>query len=358
MTPAADPEIRTAVPEDAASLSELSFRVWGSRVPHEFWRWRYFENPFGTSEMGVTVDEGRIVGRAGGHCLPMHTKVGDRIALHVSDNEIEEAYRSGATLLRMNGAVRAKHGGMPDYVAFQFAVAVDEARDYSIVVLGFEPVFPIVKFVKIVDPGPYLARKLPIPNVDLLWDPYRAMQRWRAGRRAPAGSERPDPGSVAFFDRLWERCEKRDVMVRKDGEYIRWRYLECPGMDYAVHVIRDGPAEGFVISHVVEKDGVRYGILDDLLCVSDSREAMEALCSVAVRDLIGRRVDAVLTWTRDGGTLSAALRELRFIPRPTPLTWIVGPGNDSCADEMLQDPASWSYRLGDVGTWMHSSPDL
>ena len=76
------------------------------------------------------------------------------------------------------------------------------------------------------------------------------------------------------IDRLWERVAPRlDLAVRRDSNYLNWKYVEPPHVRYSVAILRrdDEPHGYAVYRHLREPQGRVTQIVDFLVDPSDER---------------------------------------------------------------------------------------
>lgn len=89
------------------------------------------------------------------------------------------------------------------------------------------------------------------------------------------------------FDRLWERCRRaHSVMLVRDCLYLRWRFTQRPGAEYAIWAAtRGSEAVGYMITRHVDRGGERWGYLVDFLVEGRSAALFELLLDAAVEGL-------------------------------------------------------------------------
>lgn len=159
--------------------------------------------------------------------VPMWTSGRCHLAVQIGQNEVRKPYRPTGLHFRLSNMIFSEFLANRG-VDLCFGVAIQEARDLSTALMGFEEVGPIHKLVRIVNPLPHLRKlwKLPLPR----WG--RSPLSWRlraASTRALRGC------SVTPFDHFgeahqdaWRRYAGRGVMTCRDAEYLEWRYVDCP----------------------------------------------------------------------------------------------------------------------------------
>lgn len=81
------------------------------------------------------------------------------------------------------------------------------------------------------------------------------------------------------FDALWERVSARlDLSVRRDADYLNWKYIEPPHVRYAVAALRrNEEAHGYAVyRHIREPQG-RVTQIVDLLADPDDERGLKTL---------------------------------------------------------------------------------
>ena len=143
----------------------------------------------------------------------------------------------------------------------------------------------------------------------------RARERMRAeGEGLEARALERFPGDVLALSRGVESCF--GVMVRRDAEYLDWRFLQNPsGLHRAVGLFRPG---GDLAAYVVVQlpaEGGAVGYLVDVLAQDES--ALHAALAAGLDVLEEAGVSVVESWAMDGTWWSERLADNGFLaPRP------------------------------------------
>jgi hypothetical protein len=272
------------------------------------------------------------------------------VASQMEHNEILASHRSSGLFFRLaNTVVREL---LPaGAIDFCFGVAIQETRDLSTVLMGFDEVGPISKLVKIVNPVAHLRKKCKLPLPRFLGRPVAWGTRL-AVSRALRGF------TVARFDHFsevegagWHADHARHLIASRDPSYMEWRYVSCPLPFYEKLQLRAaGEPVGWTVCHTFEEHGVRYGVLDE--CFASSADGVEAVANLAIGALLDRDVDAVVAWSPPATGLHQALLGLGFARRPSPRSLIVRPVSDRVASSLLSSEESWYYTIGDTEYWL------
>jgi hypothetical protein len=203
-------------PSDAADVIALHRRVFGTDIDAAWYRWKYA----GAPAAGVRDEDGRLIAHCGG--IPRRLVAAGRTiaALQIGDVMVEPRARGWLT----------RRGPFFQVSRHLYASQVGAGRPYE---LAFG--FPNERHLRL---G---------VSLGLMYDggPVLALE-WPAG---------PAPGSrcsrIGFEARALDRLAGRAwsamrrglghrVAGSRDAAYLRWRYGERPGHDYAMHAVRTG----------------------------------------------------------------------------------------------------------------------
>ena len=142
-------------------------------------------------------------------------------------------------------------------------------------------------------------------------------------------------------------------MVCRDASYLEWRYTACPLKHYEKLQLSSGDSPlGWVVYHVIEEQGIRYGVLDECFGPEDDGQSIGRLVDVAVWGLLRQDVAAIVAWAAPSTALYRALREHRFVRRPSPRSLIVRAVSDRAPVANLASEDRWYYTIGDTEYWL------
>jgi hypothetical protein len=335
---------------DEKKLAVFNQEACGNSSSPEFWRWKYFENPAGPAIIALAVDGERIVGRVGE--IPVRIKMGERevLAAQAVDTDILEEYRRGTTFFQMACLVSEKSKAYG--VSFNFGFAVKLTYEISIKFLGFHRAARVRKWVKILDPTPFLRKALKIPLIPVsMGKGIRGVMAWRNKRRAHKKAVISELSSFdERFDRLWEEAIKGEVMVVRDSTYLNWRYTRCPVAEYKILAIENkGRIEGFLILQLIRREGILYGYIVDMLVVKEKENCLNDLFPSAIDYFYQQGVAAVVCWIPDSSYLCHFLKSMGFLTRPVSHYVIVNSYDEEeeTPPDILKQEKNWFYTFGD-----------
>jgi len=341
---------RLATVEELERVTAFSREAAGVDIPPQYWRWRYFDNPAGPSGIVIALDGERIVGSMSAFAVPFRLGGQRLLSSQLGENNILRSHRSTSVYFQLAVTVFRELLDRRG-IDFCFGIAPKETRDLSVVLMEFDEVGPISKLVKIVNPVPHLRKKSKLPLPRSLGTPFAMGRRWAAGRALR-------DFTVARFDHFSEvddggrqQDHAGHVIASRDPSYMEWRYVSCPLRCYEKVQLRSGgELLGWVVYHVLEEQGVRYGVLDE--CFSSTQGGAGPVVDLAIGAFLERGVDAVVAWASPSTTLHRALRSRGFVPRPSPRWLIARPFTDRVPASVLSSEDSWYYTIGDTDYWL------
>ena len=186
----------------------------------EHFRWKYRDNPFGAGRISLTFDsDGRLVGHYSGYSVPFRFDGKDVIAHQIGDTMTDPAVRHigrGPTSVLGRTALHFYETFCEDQVAFNYGFNVANIQKFSLRFLRSDRVEPVSYRVR-----------APLPRMGRL-------ERWSRGYRFELVNETNEE-----WDELFARASGGyRFLVRRDARYVRWRYLQCPDVQYFVVAAR------------------------------------------------------------------------------------------------------------------------
>lgn len=344
-----DYEIRKVIPGDEKGLTALREQVWKKTTLESYWRWKYYENPFGDHYSYVGMVESTIMALAGGVCYKFRLNRQDIIVVQSFDWEALSRQTFGLFLNTIKVGVEKM---TRDGHAFHYGFTNINSKSFAIQRLGYLPGFSVTRLDR-----PVNAKKL-----------YKsAEKRGLKAKMASLGSkvmnlfdyEKSVKGFQLVevtdfderFDRLWsESGDGFPMTTVRSQEYLRWRYLKHPVYTYDIVAAEAGDAVlGFIVFRESEEDdkGIKRGYLVDLFTVLDRPQVWDILISRALRQLINREVDIISCWMLEHSPYYKALKKHFFFKRDADLTTISHSFTESISDEFLDRPESWYFTMGD-----------
>ncbi|HWW62347.1 MAG TPA: GNAT family N-acetyltransferase, partial [Thermoanaerobaculia bacterium] len=243
----ADPRftIRRYRDGDEAAILELFGRAFHTPRTAGRWRWEYQRSPFGNERISLAFDEhGQLVAHYAGYPVFFRDGNRDRLAHQIGDTMTDPAIRHvgrGPTSLLGRTALHFYENFCEGTASFNYGFNVANIQRFSIRFLRAHAVEPVT----------YRARDASTLR------PIARGERWMRGYRLERIA-----GTNAEWDGFFERVAPHyGFLIRRDAQYIRWRYLECPESPYVVVAIRKWHAlAGWIV----------FRIRDDRFTIGDA----------------------------------------------------------------------------------------
>jgi len=257
--------------------------------------WKYRQNPFGNERISLAFDqEPRLVGHYAGYAVPFRAYGKNVLAHQIGDTMTDPAVRHigrGPSSVLGRTALDFYARYCEGQVAFNYGFNVANIQKFSLRFLRSDRVEPVTY---------RMAKPLP---------PLPRLERWARGYQLELVRE-----TTAEWDRLFERVAGAyRFLVRRDGRYVRWRFLQAPDVTYTVVALRKWrQLVGWLVFRIREN---RF-LWGDALFDPRFPDAIE----VALRHLVpSYPVDRIEGWFPPRpGWFHAILSELGFESRPEP----------------------------------------
>lgn len=255
-------EVRAYREGDESAILDLFARSF----PHaprslEHFVWKYRNNPSGNEHISVAFDDARLIGHYSGYPVSFHAYGRDVLAHQIGDTMTDVSVRHigrGPSSVLGRTALHFYDRFCERNVAFNYGFNVANIQKFSLRFLRSDRVEPVTFRV---------ARPLP---------PIGRAERWLRGYSVELVRE-TSPEWDAFFERVGGAYR---FCVRRNAEYVRWRYLACPDVSYSVIAIRKWRHLAGWIAVRVRGDRLSWG---DALFDPDFPDAPEVVLRHVVR---------------------------------------------------------------------------
>jgi hypothetical protein len=266
----------------------------------EHFRWKYRDDPFGNQRISLTFGDAQLIGHYAGYAVPFRLfdhdglRGRDLIAHQIGDTVTDQTVRHigrGPTSILGRTALHFYEHFCEDRVAFNYGFNVANIQKFSLRFLRSDRVEPVT--YRVAAPLPPIARR----------------ERWMRGYSFELVKE---PG--AEFDELFNRVASAyRFCVKRNAPYLRWRYLQCPDVEYVVTAVRKWRRLVGWLVYRIRDGNVQWG---DALFDPEFPDAVE----VALRHVVpAHRVPRIEAWFPPRPRwFDAILTNLGFETRPQP----------------------------------------
>jgi hypothetical protein len=216
--------VRTWRPGDEQPILDLFERSFFHRRSIESWRWKFQRNPYGNERITLAFNsDGGLVGQYTGYPVPFVVDGRDVIAHQIGDTMTDVSVRNvgrGPTSILARTTYDFYDTFCRGKVAFNYGFNVGNIQKFC------ERFLEIVR----VESTPYRVR-------DLAAHPIVPISRWERMTRGYRLELVTAPGGE--YDEFFKRVRgDYQFLVRRDRQYLQWRYFDCPDTTYFMVAIR------------------------------------------------------------------------------------------------------------------------
>jgi hypothetical protein len=150
------------------------------------------------------------------------------------------------------------------------------------------------------------------------------------------------------FTELWDRlAAKFDFAVRRDAQYLNWKYVEAPHVRYCVAALkRQGVVEGYAVYRHLQEPRGRVTSLVDFLVDPDDEPGMKTLLRWVDREARAEDSDKVRTYAFHAG-FRRLLRRSGYFPVKSTIEFTAKVNSVPVSDEFYRQTDRWHITLGD-----------
>lgn len=354
-------DIRKLRIDDFEGLSSLYTQVYGIQQNRPFWNWKYFQSPFGEHAMYIALDKDRIVGEVG--TIPVAVKCGEDtvLASQACDITIHPDYQKGGPFFKLYEETikdNTQRGAI-----FLYGFSIPRTLKISTRLLKFNDICPVRRWVFILNPAYYLAKKIrfsPLLSVvsiiGRMYIRLRLMKHYRNPGKDIIEIQRFDER----FDRFWEKRKgDYELMIVRDSKYLNWRYADHPISRYKIFAcLLDGAdradgASGEIAGYIVltsTVDEVRRGMIMDIMADPSEKKVVDRLLSAAINFFQKEKMDTISLWLPEHVSLVPDIERWGFVRRETPHNLIIRISDQkvrSSKDNFFIKPDNWFFSMGD-----------
>ncbi len=342
-------ELRRLRKGDEDKLVEIYREVFGVELGVPYWQWKYLENPYGEPIMYVALDGARIVGEIGG--ILCQVKVGGReaLALQIVDIVILAEYQKGGPFFKLEKL--ARQAERDEGVLLSYAISIKRTYKISTRILKFRGVSPIKRFIKVLDPSPYLKKKMGPMGGIVGGAGKLGLSVLRPGRLSVDRELKviEITGFDKRFDDLWDRVGPGyNIAVVRSSEYLEWRYSRCPINDYKVFAAVAGERlDGYIICASYMQEGIKKGRIVDIFVEKGNMGSVGLLINRSIDFFREEGCAVAVTWGFESGWLSSIFQKANFAVKDTPHDLIARVESDLMDIDYLTDADNWHINMGD-----------
>ncbi len=220
----ADVLIRSYEAGDETKILDLFARSFHAPRSLESWRWKYQNDPWGRERISLALStENELLGHYAGYPVSFVDRGKRLIANQIGDTMTDVSVRHigrGPTSILGRTALHFYTTFCDQQVAFNYGFNVANIQKFSLRFLRSDRVEPVTY------------RAMPASS-------FQRSMRERLRRRASGYRlELVDRVTEEWDDLFRRAAPSYGFLVERNARYVRWRYLDCPDIRYAVVAIR------------------------------------------------------------------------------------------------------------------------
>jgi len=162
-------------------------------------------------------------------------------------------------------------------------------------------------------------------------------------------------GAIKYADSFWESIkDDYQVMVCRDYDYLKWKYLDVPYRDYkGYYALHDGNAVAFVIGRNMKVSGINCAMIADFLFIKGYEQIASEVVKKLLRELTDSGAEMAGCMVPPNSKERRILTRIKFFKcplllEPQPFRFIFRQINNS--DDTSPKSAelkNWFFTLGD-----------
>lgn len=314
---------------------------------HDFIRHEYFDNPSGKPFISLAYD-------------PENQKLaGQYVVISQRMSIMGEVFPA---ILSLNTLTRAAYRGQKVFVSLAENVYRDAADEGIYFCYGAPNQNSHHGFIA----------KLQFHDIGImpLWlkvvnAPQLLIEKLRGEKHANDVQERSFPikeqniveinsDNIYLMQDFWEETHaKYPVMVVRDEQFLKWRYLEMPLRKYSIHAwIEEKKVQGYIITRITEVAGMRCGMIVDILFSKGRTDVGNRLIKFTASMFKDKRVSLMGCLMQKHFEEAKCLKKNGFFrcpkflePQPFPIIFRKFASHQK--DDIVENFDNWYFTMGD-----------
>lgn len=305
--------VRPYRPGDEAALVQLFERANGRPMSVEHWLWKLQGLPSPVPNVWLALVGEQPVFQYSALPLRYRLPDGERLVMTSVDIMTDPDWQRQGLLTTVGAETyrRWETAGVP------FTLGLPNERWGSRKqALGWETLFPLRWYKRPLQPGVLAGSRGPERPASGRLSRFNRLLN--AGlRRDPSVSVEPVRVASEAFDTLWERCAADHAIgLIRDRAWVAWRFLAAPDQEYTLHLAtRAGEPAGYIVTRLVEADGVRRGLIPEWLAPRDDPVTHHVLLRQAIETLAAAGAQSATTLAVPGSPGQRLIRRAGFLGR-------------------------------------------
>ena len=310
--------IRDSVSGDEGEILRLCQKVFGSSLTLEEWNWRTLGNPAGKtlSVVAIEKNDGRLIGHVAGVSVDLTVGRFSRKAFFIIDSVVDPLHQGRGIHAALSLAMSKRCGELEA----GFPVGLPNRQAYlPILRMGTTHLFTMPVFFKVLD-WPRVVRAKLHSNflAQIAGGLGRPFQQSKALEKTAEFTLQEVQRFESSLDELSDQVSPRlGICLNRKSSSLNWRYFQRPGSPYSVFSISSGGQwQGYIVTRLLEKWGLRLGTLVDLFFNPDCPTAGQLLLHHAEKHLRATGADVLWGLFASPQTYQKLFRKAGFFKAP------------------------------------------
>lgn len=317
----------------------------------------YKDNPGGPGRIWLAEDNGKLAGQYS--LIFMRLKLGNQIvkASQNIDQMTHPDYRYQGIARELGKQALNEAGAKGVHITTGF---VNEASYVVDLKAGFFDLCSLQTMIKPLNLENILGKYIPSKPLTKICAAIgtSAINLFFRARRPPKANGWIIKKISSFDDRinnLWKKvCNDYPILVVRDKEYLNWRYVDIPDVDYTIYVAeKEGEILGCMILRCRKQRHLIFGYIFDILVPLNQQNITYCLLSKAIEHFKEEKADLILYQMIGPKVYRKALKKNGFIFSrllSRRFRIVVRVNTPKVSEVFLRDPGHWFVQIGDSDT--------
>jgi len=248
----------------------------------------YFENPCGNAILYIAYDKDTPIVAGQVAAIPVVLKIGTnyRKCLLAVNTLTRKAYRAQGIFKAL--ATKICEKAAEDNFDMAFAMPNQYSYPGFLKHLGFSDIARVPLYVRPIMPSRLVKSFLHSNLLSACAKIFDLFYRLKSCPECVLYNF--NAGVDQYADDFWNVTkDKADVMVVRNKEYLKWRYVDMPGRDYlGYYALSDGVPVAVAVGRNMEVSGINCAMIADFLFADGQEAAARAALSQLLNDLQDR----------------------------------------------------------------------
>lgn len=159
---------------------------------------------------------------------------------------------------------------------------------------------------------------------------------------------------VSFDNRIddfWNKISRDyKIIVVRNQEYLNWRYINRPDRNYTIFLAEErGEICGYIVLRYQKKEELSSGYIIDIIAPLDRPDVINSLLSRAIKYFKEKRVDGIFCIMAADKKIHKIFRKNGFIRKRFRIVskYITRINSPKISEKYLKDKKNWFIQLGD-----------